>query len=492
VIKIFGAKIMFKHLTPAIFIFFCSVGLKLGNAQTAIPSNPNSGYVVILERSGYIDLSPFELSLDQLVELDRLRDEFEKTMQTIFAKEGDDAFYTWRRNQNELIEQKLRSILNPQQLDLFIHEENLSWLRSRANSPNRINHSGSILGVKEVHDILSLSTTQRDDIGELDKKSTLEIKKLREELAQKEDKMWRDYDERLAKILDREQRSAYNELIGDPVAVVDPFKAIGRLDGRGIYPRSPPSIINPPERTNQISQEKLDVLAKRLVFAKDLEDDLGLAPSQQQKWDKLKEDLTEAIKPHELNIVLQQLGVPAGFLDQIGKLTGGNSPSKDSEDPNRGLSSAQAQGLVLKACEEAFEVLLPKQQGWLRQVALQYYVASSGGKFPLRFDWVRSEVNVRLDQARQMDELLEEHDTKLNELVPEYVERDRKLRDEAEREFYNVLTPAQKKTLALYLGPPKREIDEKDQEVPKENIEDEKTSRSEIRLPLFARHSSWF
>lgn len=102
---------MFKHLKPAVFILFFSVGLELGNAQTAVSFSPNDVYVMVLERSGYIDLSPFGLSVDQLVELDRLRDEFEKTMQTILEKDGGDAFLTWRENQNEQIGQKLRTNL---------------------------------------------------------------------------------------------------------------------------------------------------------------------------------------------------------------------------------------------------------------------------------------------------------------------------------------------------------------------------------------------
>jgi hypothetical protein len=428
------------------------------NAQEIKPiPGGHAPFVGILERTSYIDLSPLDLTNDQKGLLAELRAEWDAAQRQFEKEEAQRDqprdFREWSDEQDPAIERKLRAVLTPTQVDWLIIEDNYSWLLTRSNAPSEKSEFGSIYGSSFAHELFGLSQVERDAYKELDKKWGKKIKDLREGLAKLEDKMAEELNEKLRKILDGEQRAKYDELIGDPVTVAEPFTAIARLKSGLIYPNSPPTIIERPRKHLQLSSAHIEIVAQSLVFVEELENDLALVPSQQKQWDILRSNLEESIKPHQLSIVLSSLGVPVGVLDM-------NDLVLEEQSPR--ISRAEAQKMALSACSKAFEVLLPKQQQWLRQVALQYYVASSGGKFPLRFDWVRSQVNVRSDQARQLDELLEEHDNKLNELVPEYVERDRKLRDEAEREFYDVLTDAQKKTLALYLGPPKWETDEKD------------------------------
>ena len=453
-----------RSLSWLAILFSCSL-----SAQELKPFPQNAPYTVLLERTGYIDLESLDLSDTQRVQLANLLSELEASKKQFRAHERDSPvdYRTWRREQDTVIEKQLREVLLPSQIDWLIIDDNTVWLETRINAPAAKNEFGSILGTELLVDLLGITQEQQDKMKALDKKWGAENRKLHEELAKQEDKMARTLDEKLRKILDGEQPAKYDDLVGDPVAVVEPYMPMGLLENPYLT-RFHPSIVSPPRNSRQLSQDLIEVIAKRLVFSKKLEDDLALAPSQQKRWDTLRENLEESIKPHELGMVLNSLGTDPIFLDYWDREEGSeqiNPPAADQQV--RGISRAAAQKLTLDACSEAFEVLLAKQQQWLRQVALQYYVASSGGKFPLRFDWVRGEVNVRSDQARQMDELLEEHDTKLNELAQEYVERDRKQRDEAEREFYDVFTPAQKKTLALYLGPPKWETEEKDPGAPR-------------------------
>jgi hypothetical protein len=450
-------------LARSLFVSFFLVA-KLGYTQSSRSIAPQSAYVAILEATEYIDLDALKISFPQQLALDELRKEWDEASRD-FRELNPTGYSDWREAQNAEVEKKLRAILEPGQVDSLVFYRNRARLISSANgNANRSSLVvlGSIFSVEKLLDVLDVSAEQRKTFKQLDKQWGAKILALREELAKLEDKMVEGLNEKLRKILEEEQRAKYDELIGDPVAVVEPFKAIERIKSGRVYPNSPPSIVSPPKNTRQLTQNLIETTAKRLVFSKMLEDDLALVPSQQKKWDTLRENLKESIKPHQLDVMLNVLGLSSELLDFNAEEKAKQTNTQNAGQQSRGISRAAAQKLTLEACDEAFEVLLPKQQEWLRQVALQYYVASSGGKFPLRFDWVRSEVNVRPDQARQMDDLLEEHDKKLNELVPEYVERDRKLRDEAEREFYNVLTPAQKKTLALYLGPPKWETEEKD------------------------------
>ncbi|MBX3419843.1 MAG: hypothetical protein KF851_19775 [Pirellulaceae bacterium] len=437
---------------------------KQGFTQSSLSVAPKSTYVAILEATEYIDLDALKIPFPQQLALDELRKEWYEASRD-FRDLNPTGYSDWHEAQNAEVEKKLRAILEPSQVDSLVFYRNRARLISSANGNAKRSGLivlGSIFSVEKLLDVLEVSAEQRMTLKQLDEQWGAKILALREELAKQEDKMVEELNETLRKILEEEQRAKYDELIGDPVAVVEPFKAIERIKSGRVYPNSPPSIDSPPQNTRQLAQNLIEITAKRLVFSKKLEDDLALVPSQQKKWDTLRENLEESIKPHHLYVVLNVLGLSPALLDFKDDETAKQTNPQNADHHSRGISSAAAQKLVLEACEEAFEVLLPKQQQWLRQVALQYFVASSGGKFPLRFDWVRSQVNVRSDQSRQMDELLEKHDNKLNELVPEYVERDQKLRDEAEREFYDVLTDAQKKTLALYLGPPKWETDEKD------------------------------
>jgi hypothetical protein len=186
-----------------------------------------------------------------------------------------------------------------------------------------------------------------------------------------------------------------------------------------------------------------------------LEGDLELLPNQQEDWEAIRQDLEAAIEPHKLDQVLRNLDISVERLEWRSQTLSDRGSTTAIEKKSPSVSIAKARELTLAACDKAFNVLVDHQQHWLHQVALQYYVATSGGKFPLRFSWVRKKLDVTIDQNDRLNEVLQEHDKKLEESAVEFVQRFETLREEAEREFYDVLTLKQKNLLASYIGLPR-------------------------------------